>query len=56
MPVYAIVFGDVMGVFAYDNDDDVRREGNKYSLYFLLIGIACGAAMFFQVKTIKLIY
>ncbi|KRT83154.1 ABC transporter ATP-binding protein, partial [Oryctes borbonicus] len=27
---------------------EVRNEGNKYSLYFLLIGVACGAAMFFQ--------
>ncbi|KAI4456368.1 atp-binding cassette sub-family b [Holotrichia oblita] len=48
MPVYAIIFGDVMGVFAYPNPEDIRREGNKYSLYFLLIGIACGTAMFFQ--------
>ncbi|GJQ81868.1 hypothetical protein Trydic_g9894 [Trypoxylus dichotomus] len=48
MPVYAIVFGDVMGIFVYEDPADVRNEGNKYSLYFLLIGIVCGAAMFFQ--------
>lgn len=49
MPVYAIVFGDVMGVFMNEDPDDVRAEGNKYSLYFLIIGIVTGIAMFFQV-------
>ncbi|XP_022916896.1 ATP-dependent translocase ABCB1-like isoform X2 [Onthophagus taurus] len=48
MPIYAIVFGDVLMVLSNDDNEYVRTEGNKYSLYFLIIGIVSGLSTFFQ--------
>ncbi|KAK5640086.1 hypothetical protein RI129_010897 [Pyrocoelia pectoralis] len=44
MPVYAIVFGDVMGVLAEPDDDYITSETNKFAIFFLIIGIVTGIA------------
>ena len=49
MPVYAVVFGGVLGMLADPDDDFVRSQGNLYSLYFLIIGIVSGISTFMQV-------
>lgn len=48
MPIYAVIYGSVLGVISDPDDQYVRTEGNKFSLYFLLIGIGCGVAAFIQ--------
>ena len=53
LPIYSIVFGDIVGVLSNSNSDYVRTEGNKFSLYFLIIGITTGAAAFVQVLIIS---
>ncbi len=49
MPVYAVLFGEVMGILA-DPIDSARDDSVKYSLLFVGIGVIVGAAYFFQVK------
>ncbi|KAB0792508.1 hypothetical protein PPYR_14467 [Photinus pyralis] len=44
MPVYAIVFGDVMGVLASHDDDYIISETKKFAIFFLIIGIVTGIA------------
>ncbi|CAH1380444.1 unnamed protein product [Tenebrio molitor] len=48
LPVYGLVFGDIIGVLADDNDLYVREQSNLFSLYFVIIGITIGVATFFQ--------
>ncbi|XP_049818455.1 ATP-dependent translocase ABCB1-like isoform X2 [Aethina tumida] len=48
LPVYALVFGDIVGVLSNQDKDQVQADSNKYSLYFLIIGIVTGLATFFQ--------
>ncbi|XP_068902279.1 ATP-dependent translocase ABCB1-like [Tenebrio molitor] len=48
LPVYGLVFGDIIGVLADDNDSYVREQSNLFSLYFVIIGIVTGVATFFQ--------
>ncbi|XP_068901227.1 ATP-dependent translocase ABCB1-like isoform X2 [Tenebrio molitor] len=48
LPVYGLVFGDIIGVLADDNDSYVREQSNLFSLYFVIIGIITGVATFFQ--------
>ncbi|XP_018573284.1 multidrug resistance protein 1-like isoform X2 [Anoplophora glabripennis] len=48
LPIYGIVFGGIVGVLAQQDDERVRAESNAYCLYFLLLGVVTGLAMFFQ--------
>ncbi|XP_022920637.1 ATP-dependent translocase ABCB1-like [Onthophagus taurus] len=48
LPAYSFVFGDIVGVLSDPNDDYVKTEGNKFSLYFLIIGIVSGFTSFLQ--------
>lgn len=50
MPLFAILFGEIVGVLSLPDPDVVRSEANMYSLYFLLTGILVGGATFFQVS------
>ncbi|KAG4065501.1 hypothetical protein HA402_013271 [Bradysia odoriphaga] len=51
MPLFSILFGEIVGVVALPDPDVVRRETNMYSLYFVLTGILVGAATFLQIWT-----
>lgn len=51
MPLFALVFGEIIGVMAHPDDDFVRQEANRYSLYFVITGIVVGIATFLQIYT-----
>ncbi|CAG0893493.1 unnamed protein product [Darwinula stevensoni] len=48
MPVYAILFGDVLGTLSIAEPDEARAEGNYYAVLFLGVGVASGIAQFFM--------
>ena len=48
MPVFAILFGDILGVLGYTNTQEARDASETYAIYFLLVGVAAGVAMFLQ--------
>lgn len=54
LPIYGVVFGGIMGVFANDDDESLRGESNFYCLYFLILGIVTGGAMFIQMLTFSI--
>ncbi|GLH02038.1 Multidrug resistance protein homolog 49 [Gryllus bimaculatus] len=53
MPVFAILFGDIMQVLAEakagGDSDQVRKDSNVYCLYFVIAGIAVGISTFLQI-------
>ncbi|XP_024941153.1 multidrug resistance protein 2 [Cephus cinctus] len=48
-PLFAVLFGDILGVLSQTDTDAIRRETNKYCLYFFLGGIIMGTSTFCQV-------
>ena len=48
MPVYAILFGEVLGVLKLETDE-AREESVFYSTLFMAAGIVAGVAVFCQV-------
>lgn len=49
IPIYAFVFGDVLGVLSSTDKNYINSQVLKYSLIFLTMGIICGILQFFQV-------
>ena len=51
-PVYAVIFGDVLGVLkpssSQEEQDKAQAEGNWYAILFLVVGIVTGIAAFLQ--------
>ena len=47
MPVYAILFGEVLGVLSKDVET-ARSDSIFYSFMFLVVGVVVGLAMFLQ--------
>ncbi len=50
MPLFAILFGEIVEVLSLEDSDEVRRQANMYSLFFVLTGILVGGSTFFQVS------
>lgn len=50
MPLFAVLFGDIMGTLSSEDDEYVRSETNIYSLWFVIAGIVVGLATFLQVS------
>ncbi|XP_066256417.1 ATP-dependent translocase ABCB1-like [Euwallacea similis] len=48
MPVFAILFGDILQVLQSNDVDYVRKETNKYCLFFTLAGVLAMIATFMQ--------
>nr|XP_046482263.1 ATP-dependent translocase ABCB1-like [Neodiprion pinetum] len=48
-PVFAILFGDIIGVLSYSDTEQIRSESNVYCLYFVGIGFAIGIVTFIQI-------
>ncbi|RZC36876.1 ABC tran domain containing protein, partial [Asbolus verrucosus] len=48
LPVYGLVFGDIIGVLSDANESYVRDQSNLFSLYFVIIGIITAVATFMQ--------
>ncbi|XP_066997611.2 ATP-dependent translocase ABCB1 [Anabrus simplex] len=51
MPIFAVLFGEILGVLSLPDPDEVRSETNIYCLYFVLAGVAVGIATFLQIYT-----
>ncbi|CAG2057216.1 unnamed protein product [Timema podura] len=51
MPVFAILFGDILGTLSLGDPQQVRSETNFYCLLFLVVGIVIGFATFLQIYT-----
>ncbi|XP_037914753.1 ATP-dependent translocase ABCB1 isoform X2 [Hermetia illucens] len=51
MPIFAVLFGEILGVLSAKDDDYIRSETNIYCLYFVIAGIAVGTATFLQIST-----
>ena len=50
MPVYAILFGEVMGTLTVSLDTQSARDDSVFfAILFLVIGIVVGIAMFMQI-------
>ncbi|KAB0792584.1 hypothetical protein PPYR_14543 [Photinus pyralis] len=49
MPVFSILFGDILGVLALPNDDDILMESNKYVIMFVVTGTITGIATMLQI-------
>ncbi|XP_011185431.1 ATP-dependent translocase ABCB1 [Zeugodacus cucurbitae] len=49
MPVFAVLFGEILEVLSVPDNTYVRENTNKYSLYFLITGIIVGLATFIQI-------
>lgn len=51
MPLFSILFGEIVGVVALPDPVQVRSHTDMYSLYFVLTGVLVGAATFLQIWT-----
>ncbi|KAG5894746.1 ATP-dependent translocase ABCB1, partial [Gonioctena quinquepunctata] len=49
LPLYGLVFGDIVGVLAIMDNDEMRSDSNIFCVYFLILGIVTGLAMFLQI-------
>merc|ERR1719495_482350 len=48
MPIFAIIFGDILGVLGYEDIQKARDESVQYSLLFLALGFFAFMVMFLQ--------
>ncbi|KAK4872648.1 hypothetical protein RN001_014677 [Aquatica leii] len=48
MPIYAIVFGDILGVLASNDDDYISTKTNSFAIILLVIGVVTAIATLFQ--------
>ena len=55
MPVFAVIFGDILGVLGYEDIDQARADSVYYSCLFLILGFYSFMVMFLQVKYNNLI-
>ncbi|KAF5301298.1 hypothetical protein FQR65_LT08917 [Abscondita terminalis] len=49
MPVFAILFGDILGILQLQDPVEVRSETNLYVILFVASGVVTGIATFFQI-------
>ncbi|XP_045464597.1 ATP-dependent translocase ABCB1 [Harmonia axyridis] len=48
-PIFAILFGDVVGVLSSTKSDQIRDETNKYCYYFVAAGLIVGASTYISI-------
>ena len=51
MPLFGIIFGDVLGVLAYEDADLARKESITYALWFVALGVFAFLTQFIQVNS-----
>lgn len=51
MPLFGVLFGNIVGILSNPDPVYVRTETDLYSLYFVLTGILVGVATFLQIWT-----
>ncbi|KAJ9585114.1 hypothetical protein L9F63_020544, partial [Diploptera punctata] len=49
MPIFAVLFGDIIEVLSRPDEEDVRDDSNLYSLYFVIAGIVVGFSNFLMI-------
>lgn len=54
MPVYAIIFGDVLQTLSEPDAEKAQSNANKYALAFVGIGLLAGISMFLQLYMFSL--
>lgn len=47
-PVFAVIFGEIYGILSDDNQEEVKRQANIYSIVFLVLGFLVGIGTFLQ--------
>ncbi|XP_049777245.1 ATP-dependent translocase ABCB1-like [Schistocerca cancellata] len=50
-PLFAVFFGDVLGVLSLPDPEDVRSQANWYSVLFFVIAILASTGYFLQIYT-----
>ncbi|XP_069945791.1 ATP-dependent translocase ABCB1-like [Cherax quadricarinatus] len=53
-PIFAILFGEVLGTLSLAEESEARREANHYALMFLVLGTVIAFAMFMQIYMFSL--
>lgn len=53
MPVFGILFGEVLGILGYSDTQAARDDSVTYAIYFVFTGIGSGLAMFLQASSIS---
>ena len=48
LPIYAVVYGQVLGVLSLDDEEKIIQQRDFYCVMFLIIGIAAGIGSFIQ--------
>jgi hypothetical protein len=48
MPIFAILFGNILGVISYDDEQKARDESVFYAVMFFLLGLGSCTAQFLQ--------
>lgn len=48
-PLFAVLFGDILGALSNEDDDGIRRKANEYSMYFAIAGVVVGGATFLTI-------
>ncbi|KAJ9591025.1 hypothetical protein L9F63_027767, partial [Diploptera punctata] len=48
LPVFAVLFGEVLGVLQVTDPEEVQSQANFYSILFVVVGIVTGGGMFLQ--------
>ncbi|KAG8222229.1 hypothetical protein J437_LFUL001427 [Ladona fulva] len=48
MPVFAIIFGDILGVLSKPTEQEVRDGSNIYNIFFVITGVVVGLATVIQ--------
>ncbi|CAB3362047.1 Hypothetical predicted protein [Cloeon dipterum] len=51
MPLFSVIFGDILGTLSNPDTEVVRSESNTFCLYFLILGIIIGISSFIQLYT-----
>ncbi|KAJ8944821.1 hypothetical protein NQ318_013158 [Aromia moschata] len=47
MPVFAIIFGDILGTLALSSEEQVREESNRFIMFMAIAGVIAGLAFFY---------
>ena len=48
MPIFAILFGSILGVISYEDEQKARDESGFYAVMFFLLGLGACTAQFLQ--------
>lgn len=48
-PLFAVIFGDILGALSDEDPNTVRSKANEYSMYFAITGVVIGGATFLTI-------